>query len=74
MDADDLIADILECMGDVEPPSIETGWVTVQMLGEQAKSLSQDQIRDKLDNWVDNDNTWWRVKSKGRNWYRKIGG
>lgn len=72
MEHDDLIAEILECMGDVEPPSPETGWVTVKILKASAKTLSDDQIRAKLDGWVDVDHTWERVKANGKNWYRRL--
>lgn len=49
---DDLAAEILSMLGDMQPPSYEEGWRTVADLMPQSHGLSIDQLRNRANAMV----------------------
>ncbi len=45
---EELLAEILTELGDIEQPRAEDGWFTVQDLTNRAKGYNEDQIRDRM--------------------------
>jgi len=67
---DDLLSDMLNFLGDDEPPSTEDGWASFAELHQASKGLTDNQLRERLRKMVSAGKLEQRIWSR-QAYYRK---